>query len=571
MPIELSARIAFLKKIHLFFGLKDEEIMGLAQEMDELLVEKGGIVVKQDAPADSFYMIFGGSVRIVRRRDGKDIQLAHLVKDDYFGEMALVSNRRRSATVTALEDTSLLILSRDDFKKLFREHHKLQYNLEVAVRSRQLAQQLRFKWLNPNEVVYFLARKHVIALFPKILAPFALLVVPIFFGYAYLRIFSHPIVATAAIGSLFAAAAWFGWLVLDWSNDYYVVTDRRVVWLEKVILLYDSRQEAPLSNILAVDVDTEQLGRILDFGNVVMRTYVGKITFDRVRHPEQAAHMIEEYWERTKAHAGVVEKEAMKDAIRKRLGIQIPVKPKAEPEIKPAAPLGRGAMSILRILGANTLKVRFEQGENVIYRKHWFVLLKKVLTPLACIAGILALLLVRGYQLLVSPTEALIQIVNGEVKGDAYFPALLIALAPFVIWVIYQVLDWGNDRFEVTGEQIIDIDRKPFGTESRNAAQLESILSTNYERRGFWGYVLNFGTVHITVGGAKLAFEDVMDPAAVQSDIDRRRTARKSRQDQAKAAGERERMAEWLATYHRNAEEFRKAEEEKRNQNNGSA
>jgi hypothetical protein len=123
----------------------------------------------------------------------------------------------------------------------------------------------------------------------------------------------------------------------------------------------------------------------------------------------------------------------------------------------------------------------------------------------------------------------------------------------------------------VTSEQIVDIDRKPFGTETRNAAPLENILGTVYERRGLLGNLFNFGTVFITVGGNKMAFEDVMDPASVQSDIDRRRMARQQKKSEAVIAAERERMAEWLVTYHNNAEDFRKAEEEKRNQQNGPA
>jgi hypothetical protein len=74
--------------------------------------------------------------------------------------------------------------------------------------------------------------------------------------------------------------------------------------------------------------------------------------------------------------------------------------------------------------------------------------------------------------------------------------------------------------------------------------------------------------VYITVGGTKLAFEDVMDPASVQSDIDRRRLARTAKKQQAVVAAERERMAEWLATYHRNSEELRK-EEQKRDGKSG--
>ena len=117
-----------------------------------------------------------------------------------------------------------------------------------------------------------------------------------------------------------------------------------------------------------------------------------------------------------------------------------------------------------------------------------------------------------------------------------------------------------------TAEQIIDLDREPFGTEKRNAAQLENILGTEYQRIGILGNIFNFGTVYITVGGTKLAFENVMDPAAVQSDINRRFAARKAKNEQEQIAKERERMAEWLATYHTMRKTLRAEEERKQNQ-----
>ena len=68
--------------------------------------------------------------------------------------------------------------------------------------------------------------------------------------------------------------------------------------------------------------------------------------------------------------------------------------------------------------------------------------------------------------------------------------------------------------------------------------------------------MLNYGTVYITVGGAKLAFEDVLDPAGVQADINRRRVARIAKKNEDTANVERERMAVWLAAYHQNVSEF---------------
>jgi hypothetical protein len=219
--------------------------------------------------------------------------------------------------------------------------------------------------------------------------------------------------------------------------------------------------------------------------------------------------------------------------------------------------------AILKFLGTNTLKLRYETGDTVIYRKHWVVLVIQAWVSVTGSLGALLLFVGRLIQLAFLPDQSFISFQNGFAI-DAWTLAFLIAFFPFFGWFVYELMDWSNDKFEVTNDQIIDIDRKPFGTETRNAAPLENILGTSYERRGIIGNLFNFGTVHITVGGTKLAFEDVMDPATVQSDIDRRRMERTAKKNEGAIAAERDRMAEWLATYHKAAKDFN--EEEKRNQ-----
>jgi len=328
VPVELPARIAFLKKIHLFHGLEEDEFVAISEELQELPVPKDGVVFKQDSKADSFYLIYGGSVRIVRRQNNKEIQLARLVKEDYFGEMALVEKRRRSATVVALADTLLLVLSRQDFEKLYKQKPRLRSNLSIAIRSRQLARQLQFKWLRSDEVVYFLARKHPIILSQNLTLPILTFLVPIGLFYSWFAMVRLTLVLIAAVASLIGVLGWIAWRWIDWGNDYYIVTNQRVVWLEKVVGIYDSRQESPLSTVLSIGIETTPAGRALDYGNVIVRTFVGRIPFNHVNHPNQAAKMIEEYWQRTREAAVGLEKEAMKDAIRKRLGI--PVAPKSK-------------------------------------------------------------------------------------------------------------------------------------------------------------------------------------------------------------------------------------------------
>jgi len=568
--IDIPARIAFLKKIHLFYGLNDEDFAALAEELDEVPIPKGALIFEQDSKPDGFYLIYGGSVRIARAVERKETQLALLVKNDYFGEMALVANRRRSATATALTDTTLLMLPRSDFDKLYKRAPHIKTNLEISIRSRRLARLLLFKWLRPDEVVYFLARKHRLILYENLLLPGFGLLLPAGLFYVWLFVVPSMLVFLVGVLSLLGIVSLFVWRIVDWGNDYYVVTNQRVVYLEKVVGIYDSRQESPLSTILSVGVETNQVGKILDYGNVIIRTFVGKIVFSHVDHPNHAAKMVEEYWNRTKEFATAVEKEAMKNAIRKRLGLPLP---KLAPGFGEAAPVQKipttppkvnaGLLTILRFLGSESLKLRYETGDTVIYRKHWVVLILDAWISVLAAFSTLMMFVSRLVQLAFLPEEVFISFTGG-VSVDAWAMAYLIAFFPFALWFAYQVMDWSNDKFEVTNDQIIDIDRKPFSTETRNAAPLEGIMSTQYERKGLLGNLFNFGTVIVTVGGTKMAFEDVMDPATVQSDIDRRRMARNAKKQEGAVAAERDRMAEWLATYHRASQDFR--DEEKRNQ-----
>ena len=99
---------------------------------------------------------------------------------------------------------------------------------------------------------------------------------------------------------------------MDWGNDYYIVTNQRVVWLEKVVGLYDSREESPLPTVISVSTETEPLGRSLDYGNVIIRTFVGRIVFHHVAHPYEVEALIKEHQGRAKEGSRRMEVDAMK-------------------------------------------------------------------------------------------------------------------------------------------------------------------------------------------------------------------------------------------------------------------
>jgi hypothetical protein len=532
----------------------------VADQLEEQPYIAGDVIYRQNQKADYFYLIYKGGVKIITLQKGKEVNPSTLVANDYFGHLDILEHHSRSGTATASSDTLLLAIPQEKFKQLRKASADFRSNLDIAVRTRQLARSLRFRWLAPDEVIYFLARKHPIILVRNLILPFLVLFVPAILLYWWVASAPSFLILFAASVSLAVDILWAIWLIVDWGNDYYIVTNQRVVWLERVVAFYDSRQESPLNTILAVAVETSLLGRWFDFGDVIVRTFVSKIMFRYVSHPKQAQRMIEEYWKRTRDQAVGVEKEAMKDAIRRKLMLQTAPPPGAPPPKKADFPPPRGLAKIFGSFGTERLRLRYEQGDTVVYRKHWFVLIRKAWIPILGLLGFFGIFLYRLY--LIATTSATLFSGQNGMTPDAWAGAFVILFFVMLLWFIYDFVDWSNDRFEVNNEQIIDVYKKPLSTESRNASQLENILGTEYERVGVLGQMFNYGDVFITIGGTKLTFEDVIDPATVQSDIDRRRMSQKARKEEKDRAAKREEMADWLAIYHQNADKFRQEEED---------
>jgi hypothetical protein len=561
----IPERVAFIKKIHLFSGFTEDNLKDVAEALVDEPFKNGDTIIKQGERGETFYILYHGTVKVVRQQGKNEQVLANLVPQDFFGEEELFTKSTRTASIIATSDGSVLALHHSKLHELLKHAPKVKPNFEVVISTHRLWRRLRFNWVRPDEVVYFLARKHPILLWRALVLPALSLAAPGLMAAWAVMTGANWILAVAFL-FLLVIAGWVVWEVVDWGNDYYIVTNQRVVWVEKVVGIFDSRQEAPLSTILSVGVETDMVGRILDYGHVIVRTFVGKIPFNYVSHPYHASRLVEEYWGRAKERNLSSEKEAMKNALRKRLNLPVPEETPAQPESQKFSKIRRP--SVFKLFLANIFKLRLEDGDTVTYRKHGFVLWQKIWLPTMIIVVLFAWWLGRIIYLIAHPNLPLVSF-QGGLTVDVLVLAIPIISAPFHLWWIYQYIDWANDIFMVTPDQIIDIDRTPFGTEERRAASLENILSTESERVGFLGNIFNFGTVYITVGGTKLEFQDVFDPNTVQSDIDRRRMARQAAKAAAQAALERERMAEWLATYHMNSEQFRREQEEQNNTNSG--
>ena len=122
-----------------FRFLSDEHFAALEPLLQEEHYDFGDVVVKQDDPADSFYVLTRGRARALKiKPDGEEIPLGALKPGDSFGEAALSKGGRRSATVRCSTAVDVLRIDRDDFLELVQQVPDLKRYIEMTGRNRAL-------------------------------------------------------------------------------------------------------------------------------------------------------------------------------------------------------------------------------------------------------------------------------------------------------------------------------------------------------------------------------------------------------------------------------------------------
>jgi CRP-like cAMP-binding protein len=101
-----------------FHDLPQERVASMAASLQTVQVPAGEVIVRQGAPADKFFIIVEGEVEVVRDDDGASRKLATLTGGQFFGEMAILRDLPRMATVRAVTPTTLFAMERDAFRGL---------------------------------------------------------------------------------------------------------------------------------------------------------------------------------------------------------------------------------------------------------------------------------------------------------------------------------------------------------------------------------------------------------------------------------------------------------------------
>lgn len=127
-----NAKIEVLKRVPLFERCSRRELQEIASIADELTLPEGRRLASEGAAGHEFMVVVDGSAE-VRRGSRKVNQLG---AGDFLGEIALITGRKRTASVTTLEPTRLLVLTERDFKRLLRDVPSIQPKVMQALAER---------------------------------------------------------------------------------------------------------------------------------------------------------------------------------------------------------------------------------------------------------------------------------------------------------------------------------------------------------------------------------------------------------------------------------------------------
>ncbi|NOZ85604.1 MAG: cyclic nucleotide-binding domain-containing protein [Deltaproteobacteria bacterium] len=121
----MKEKMSALSETFLFKDVPEEKLEEVAKIAEEKLVIPGDVIIREGDFGDSIYVVVSGSVKIEKRVEGELKEIAELGRGEIFGEVSMVDEEPRLATVRPVEATTLLKMNIDDLEILFVDYPEL--------------------------------------------------------------------------------------------------------------------------------------------------------------------------------------------------------------------------------------------------------------------------------------------------------------------------------------------------------------------------------------------------------------------------------------------------------------
>lgn len=549
-----------ISAVSVFDNLSELDKIRLAGFCSFQHIPQHHLIMQQGDIGDSMWILLEGSQAVLSALDNSNRALPRTPVSGtvYFGETALRAASNVESTVEAEPGSLWLRLHWQDFQRfsqLFGTDvaDKINVHLPAGVSAAIGEFRQDYSWLGRGEVLITLRRRHWLALLQKMNLTGLALLISIGFTLA-LSYFSVSLWISLGISGFFVGLALL-WGIIDYLNDYFIVTNQRVIQQEKVILTSEQRREALLEQIQRVDVSSSFWGNLLDYGVVSVFTAgtTGSIDFDYVPDPAELRATIFRQRSLRYQRYSAESKLEIQNALEERLGLIVDLPSRVRAYTAPRASNETPGLSLWQTFLQHITvdsQLQWESTDRIVWHKHWWVLLRQVgffgmlfLLELIIMVGGLAFIdLFQQFESFVDATILSLELVMG---------LLMLVTLGYIIWI---VIDWWNDTYTVTRDRIIDVEKLPlFLSEQRREAQLSDIQDIRLEINSPLEMILDFGDIIVQTAASEGAFtfDHIPNPRAVKEEINRRLVEWRREDERRKAREQIRDLPDWFEMYNR--------------------
>jgi hypothetical protein len=313
------------------------------------------------------------------------------------------------------------------------------------------------------------------------------------------------------------------YILLDWANDFLILTNTRVVYDDTQLLVRHVQQDVLIDNIQQVNLSADSylayflgyvelwrcqflhfVGARKDpppdrvtavYGKLVIGSLSARrLIFDWSDNPTMMQAKIN-------GELGQLRRRQAPELLRQIIEDQV-YDNKRPPAPKPTIYVEERKGPIPWVFHANPEI----HGDQVTWRPYWLFLILDMFAAIAVLALATTLLILA----------AQVELLGGGAAFWIWLPIALICIGR-IIWVREE---HENDKYILQLDKLIDVDKKPFGPESSRVASLGNIQDIGFDQ-SFIESILGYGDVTILTGGAggKFTFNHVPDPRGVQATI----------------------------------------------------
>ncbi|MEX1019769.1 MAG: cyclic nucleotide-binding domain-containing protein [Litorilinea sp.] len=536
-----------------FSQFSEGERRALIGYMSHIHIPIHHLVMQQGEIGDSLWMLMPDSVAILRALSaGEALQPTPVSGPNYFGELALRVDRPLDSTIQAEPDSQWLRLHTDDFQAFLKNYgpglmEQLVLSPDAQRYLGQHRTRMRYAWLDDDEQLITRQRRHWFilvhkAFLPSVLVMSWMLLVLLFWPRTWLALWQLTLVGIP--GVLFGSMLL--WSIIDYANDFMLVTSQRIVRQEKIFMVMEWRQAAFLEQIRNIDVGYSFMGRVLQFGTLTVHTAAadGAIHFDGAPDPIDLKATILEQVNVRKQHQQASSKMVIQNLLEDRLGLRLQIPIQVRPEFDEGDEPKRWQWLRRQYRRLHLdVNMRRNEADRIIWRKHWFVLMGRLLAPITILLSIL-IIVFAGH--LLPPTFAPI-ITFVDVMS-------FVLAAAMAGWAAWNIADWRNDTYEVSNREVADVRKKPlFFSEQRRTAPLDEIENIEVRIPSPLHYILNFGNVRLQTAASsgEFSFDWVPFPRDVADELRRRIEAYRQEQETNQTRRRNEELPDWFEMYNR--------------------